>query len=151
MEKNKLDDLKAAMKDGVVKLIFEKKDGTKRTAMATTKADFVPQPTTKRFVVTDIEWDKEVDGEIVDVDLPETAEVILDIADIEGLPEDEVNDIVVDELTEAKGFLINYCHVEEAPKKRHSTKDGVITFVDVDKKAWRSCNFSQVLSWEKAI
>ena len=82
--------------------------------MKDTTSNKVSQPTTKKFIVTGIEWDKEVDGEIVDVDLPETAEVILDAADVEGLPEDEVNDIVVDSLTDKFGFLVNCCYVDEA-------------------------------------
>lgn len=83
--------------------------------MEDTVSNKVSQPTAKKFIVSGIEWDKEVDGEIVDVDLPETAEVILDADDVEGLLEDEVNDFVVDSLTDKWGFLINCCYVDEAP------------------------------------
>lgn len=139
-------DLKSALNAGTVKLVFEKKDGTERTAMATTKADMLPQPATKKFHVTNIKWDNVIDGVAVDADLPTEADVILDIDDIKGLSEDEVNDVVIDNLTEKFWFLIEGCNVAEAPK-RHA-KEGMVTFVDIDKKAWRSCNFSQVRSWE---
>ena len=145
---NTLNDLKAALNAGIVKLIFEKKDGSMRTAMATTKADLIPQPTTKKFHVTDIKWDNVVDDVAIDVDLPTEADVILDLADIDGFSQDEVNDVVIDDLTEKFGFLIEGCNIAEAPKRQHPKKDGIVTFVDVDKTAWRSCNFSQVCSWE---
>lgn len=147
---NTLNDLKAALNAGIVKLIFEKKDGSMRTAMATTKADLIPQPTPKKFHVTDIKWDNIVDDVVIDVDLPTEADVILNLADIDGFSQDEVNDIVIDDLTEKFGFLIAGCNIAEAPKRQHAVKDDVVTFVDVDKKAWRSCNFSQVRSWEVA-
>ena len=146
---NKLNDLKAALNAGIVKLIFEKKDGTMRTAMATTKADLIPQQP-KKFIVTDIQWDTVIDDVAVDADLPTEATVNVDAADIDGLLEDEVDDFIVDCLTEKYGFLIEGCIITEAIKRRHAPKDGMLTFVDVDKKAWRSCNFSQVRSWEVA-
>lgn len=68
----------------------------------------------KKFIVTSIRWDKESDDEVIDVDLPETVEVILDIADIVGLSTDEVNDLVIDGLTEKFCFLIEGCNVAEA-------------------------------------
>lgn len=147
---NKLNGLKAALNAGIVKLVFEKKDGTMRTAMATTKADLIPQPTTKRFLVTDIKWDNVVDDVVIDVNLPSEAEVTMDVADVNGFSDDEVNDIIVDHLTEKYGFLIEGCNIADAPKRKHAVKDGMLTFVDVDKNAWRSCNFSQVCSWEIA-
>lgn len=146
---NKLNDLKAALNAGIVKLIFEKKDGTIRTAMATTKADLIPQPP-KKFIVTDIRWDTVVDDVAVDVDLPTEATVNVDATDIDGLLDDEIDDFIVDRLTEKYGFLIEGCIVTESIKRRHTPKDGMLTFVDVDKKAWRSCHFSQVRSWEIA-
>lgn len=145
---NKLNDLKAALNAGTVKLVFEKKDGSMRTAMATTKAELVPQPTTMKFLATDIKWDNVIDGVAIEVDLPTEAEVDVDLDDIKSFSDDEVNDIIINHLTEKFCFLIEGCKIEPAPKKQRAVKDGMVTFVDLDKKAWRSCNFSQVRSWE---
>ena len=148
---NKLNDLKAALNAGIVKLVFEKKDGTKWTAMATTRPDFIPQPQTKKFLVTGIKWDTVVDGEQLDVDLPKTADVIVNSADIAGAEsKDEVDYVIVDILTEKFGFLVECCNVQEVTKQPRAKNDNVVTFVDTEKKAWRSCNFSQVISWENA-
>lgn len=61
----------------------------------------------RKFKATDINWDREVDGEIVDTDLPESMEVEIDDDD------NDVESLIADALTDKTGFCVHSYNFEE--------------------------------------
>jgi len=62
-------------------------------------------------VLTDIKWDKYVDGEEVPADLPQEMEVEVDIPRQEDDNDDSTKDIAVDIASDFHGFCIKNAHV----------------------------------------
>ena len=63
-------------------------------------------------VLTDIQWDKEVDGEEVPANLPKQTEVEVDIPTQADDNDDSTKDIAIDIASDFHGFCIKNAHVE---------------------------------------
>lgn len=63
-----------------------------------------------RVRVSSIEWDKEVDGEIQDVDLP--SEMIVEIDDEDAESEEMLYDAALDAVSNATGFCVLNSSIE---------------------------------------
>lgn len=144
--------LKSLMKQGIVKFKFQKKDGTERVAYGTMKPELCPKTDRQvKFKATDIKWDKEVDGETLDVKLPESDTVSFAESDIAGMCEDDIHTWVIDILSERHSFLIEGCKVEKVEKQPKKLAPGTIFFADKERGGYRSCNESQLLSFEDEL
>lgn len=68
-------------------------------------------PDGKKYLASDIEWD--TDGEEVD-GLPTDVTIVFDPDANDCIDQDEINEKLVDILSDEYGWLIDFCHIEEA-------------------------------------
>ena len=141
--------LKSLMKQGIVKFKFQKKDGTERVAYGTTKPELCPKTVGHdTYDITCIEWDidaQEKNGDVVK--LPTRCKVKIP----SDIPDDEIESELSEALTEKYGICHNgfaYAKIEKQPKK---LAPGTIFFADKERGGYRSCNESQLLSFEDKL
>ena len=144
--------LKSLMKQGIVKFKFQKKDGTERVAYGTTKPELCPKTVSyDTYDITCIEWDlDDWDSEQaskIREGLPTRCKVKIP----SDVPADEIESELSEALTAEYGFCHNgfaYAKLEKQPKK---LAPGTIFFADKERGGYRSCNESQLLSFEDEL
>lgn len=142
MENVDIKKFREALKNGKVKFTYIKKDGTKRSAVGTLCEKLLPKETPMdTYDVTCIAWDAS-ETDIDEYKLPQRCKVKI-FADI---PEDEIEGVVNEALTEDYGFCNNgFAYSKLEKKKQKKLPEGTIFYYDTEKKGYRSFNESQLV------
>ena len=140
MTKEKINEFKQRLREGVVEFDFIKTDGTKRHAIGTTRADLIPsRPETKTYICKNIKWD--VDGETT---LP--SEVTIKNVDAKLISE-ELEDELSDLLTESYGFTHLGFEFEEKIRKPKKLSLDCIYFYDLERGGSRSLRAESLINF----
>ena len=141
MEKSEITKFREALKNGEVKFIYTKKDGTKRCAVGTLCEKLIPKTTPMdTYEITCIEWDAS-ETDIDEYKLPQRCRVKI-FADT---PEDEIEAELSEALTEDYGFCHNGFGYSKLEKKQKKLPAGSILYYDIEKNGYRSFNESQLV------
>ena len=145
MEKSEIAKFREALRNGEVKFIYTKKDGTMRHAVGTLCEKLIPKETPMdTYEITCIEWDLdaiEKNGDVVN--LPQRCRVKI-FADT---PNDEIEAELSEALTENYGFSHNGFAYSKLEKKHKKLKEGTVFYYDTEKNGYRSFNESQLVEF----
>ena len=141
MEKSEIAKFREALKNGEVKFIYTKKDGTKRCAVGTLCEKLIPKTTPMdTYELTFIKWDAS-ETDIDEYKLPQRCRVKI-FADT---PEDEIEAELSEALTEDYGFCHNGFAYSKLEKKQKKLPEGTFLYYDTEKNGYRSFNESQLV------
>ena len=141
MEKSEIAKFREALKNGEVKFIYTKKDGTKRCAVGTLCEKLIPKETPMdTYEITCIEWDAS-ESDIDEYKLPQRCRLKI-FADT---PEDEIEAELSEALTEEYGFCHNGFAYSKLEKKQKKLPAGTFLYYDTEKNGYRSFNESQLV------
>ena len=135
---------KHALFEGKVEFDYIKNDGTLRHAVGTLCEKLLPKTTPMdTYEITCIEWDAS-ETDIDEYTLPQRCRVKI-FADT---PEDEIECVLSEALTEDYGFCHNGFAYSKLEKTQKKLPEGSIFYYDIDKQAYRSFKIANLKGWK---